>query len=85
LCAARVFRELQIHRLGTAALGLWTLLILLATLLTKQHTVADIFAGSAIGFAGYYLVFSGQTAAFKLNLSQSAVKERNIQSSSTAP
>jgi membrane-associated phospholipid phosphatase len=82
LCAARVFRELQIHRLWKFALGVWAVLILAGTLLTKQHTVVDVFAGSAIGFAGYYLVFSGQAAAFKMKLSRSAVRE--IQSSSTA-
>jgi membrane-associated phospholipid phosphatase len=84
LCAAQVFRELQIHRLWIFGLGVWTVLILLGTLLTKQHTVADMFAGSAIGLVGYYLVFSRQTAAFKVKLSESAVKEREIQSSSTA-
>lgn len=83
LCAAQAFRELHFQRLWRFTLGLWTLLILLGTLLTKQHTFADISAGTAIGLAGYYLVFSGQTAVFKVEVSPSAVKDRELKSSST--
>ena len=82
-CAAHVFRGLQLARLWRLALGVWAVLILIGTLFTKQHTVADIFAGSAIGFAAYYLVFNGRIAGLKMKLSQSVLKKHRIQSSST--
>lgn len=33
----------------------WTAVILLATLLTRQHVVVDIIAGSALGFGAYQI------------------------------
>ena len=83
-CVVQVFSELQFHRLWRAAAVLWTALILLGTLLTKQHTLLDIVAGAALGLAAYRLVFNRQTATFKLKPSPSAVQQPNIQSSSTA-
>lgn len=58
LCAVQDFRELPLHHLYRIAVGFWTLLILLGTLVTKQHTVVDVIAGSALGFIAYHLAFS---------------------------
>jgi membrane-associated phospholipid phosphatase len=57
LCAVQVFREFPTHHLYRIAVGLWTVLILLGTLVTKQHTVVDVIAGSALGFIAYHLAF----------------------------
>jgi membrane-associated phospholipid phosphatase len=83
LCAALVLRELRVPPAWRLAVGVWSVLILLGTLLTKQHTVLDISAGGAIGLVVYHLVFSRRTPAFKMKTSAS-VNAREIQSNSTA-
>ena len=57
LCAIQVLREVNGKRLWRAVPWIWAFLILAATLLTKQHVVADIVAGSGLGFGGYFLAF----------------------------
>ena len=84
LCAALVFRELRIHPQWRIAVGVWAVLILLGTLMTKQHTAADIVAGSAIGFAVYHLALGKRAFPFKMKMSSSPVREPKIGSSSTA-
>lgn len=56
-CGGMVIRELSKSRMLQASLWFWAFLILLATLTTKQHVMADIIAGSALGFGVYSLVF----------------------------
>ena len=84
LCAAQVFRELQLHILWRITVGVCTILILLGTLMTKQHTAADIIAGSAMGFAVYHLVFRQRAFPFKIKVPCSRVGEPKIRPSSTA-
>jgi len=83
-CAAQVFRELRIHIWWRIIVGVWAILILVGTLLTKQHTAVDIVGGSAIGLAIYRLVFSPRVFRFKMRMSSSIVAEPTIRSSSTA-
>ena len=45
LCSARLLKA----KTARAALWLWTLLILAATLLVKQHVFLDLLAGAALG------------------------------------
>jgi membrane-associated phospholipid phosphatase len=58
LCAQWALRESRHCRLWRAGLWLWTLLILFATLATKQHLLADIVAGSVLGTSVYFCVFN---------------------------
>lgn len=53
LCAIDVGRPLGWNLSFDRGLITWTALILLATLLTRQHVLVDIAAGSALGFAAY--------------------------------
>ena len=57
LCGGLVLREIGSRGFWQISLWLWAFLILYATLATKQHIVADIIAGSAIGFGVYACVF----------------------------
>jgi membrane-associated phospholipid phosphatase len=57
LCGAMVLRELDSRNFWRISLWFWAGLILCATLATKQHVVADIIAGSALGFGVYVCVF----------------------------
>lgn len=36
---------------------LWAILITLSTLTTKQHTLADVIAGAAVGLLGYWIFY----------------------------
>lgn len=56
-CASQVLRQINGHPLWSVVPWLWAFLILVATLLTKQHVLADIIAGSALGFGAHFLVF----------------------------
>jgi hypothetical protein len=58
LCAEQVLRTLHAPKTWRNGIWLWTFLILLATLLTKQHMVADIAAGSVLGLGAYVCVFA---------------------------
>jgi membrane-associated phospholipid phosphatase len=53
LCAGQVLRALEAPMMWRGGVWLWTFLILLATLLTKQHGVADLLAGGALGAGAY--------------------------------
>ena len=53
-CGARVFYELGLHPAWRLALWVWVMLILYATLATKQHMLVDIIAGSALGLGGVW-------------------------------
>ncbi len=55
--AERVRRELAGGWPCRAGIWLWTALILLATLTTRQHRTADILAGGALGLAMFHLFF----------------------------
>ena len=58
LCGGLMFREMGRAWTWSAGLWLWAVLILLATLTTKQHVVLDLIAGSALGFVIYFCVFN---------------------------
>jgi membrane-associated phospholipid phosphatase len=57
-CASLVLRELRVPWSWRVGVWLWALLILFATLATKQHVVADIAAGSALAFGAYRCAFN---------------------------
>jgi membrane-associated phospholipid phosphatase len=57
LCAGQVFRELGTPALWRSAVWVWALFILFATLLTKQHVIVDVAAGSVLAFGVYFFVF----------------------------
>jgi membrane-associated phospholipid phosphatase len=57
-CAALVLRELQVRWYWRVGVWLWALLILFATLATKQHVVADVAAGSALALGAYHCAFT---------------------------
>lgn len=83
LCATLVLGELRVRfwwRIGVAA---WTLLILLATLLTKQHRLADILGGSALGFSVYCSLFSNWIHNLKMKLSPQTVRGNEMRPTST--
>ena len=83
LCAAQVLREVGIHPLWRAAVGCWALLILLATLFTKQHMLADIVAGSAVGFGVYFCLFSQRIARLKTKTFTQSINGNKMRPSST--
>ena len=58
LCGGLVLRELQCVSIWRICLWLWASLILYATLATKQHVLADIIAGSALGLGIYVCAFN---------------------------
>ena len=84
LCAGRVLSELGCHYLWKAGIGVWTGLILLGTLLTKQHTVADITAGAVLGCAAYFLVFTRAISPLPTKTVSSYKTENKIRPSSPA-
>ena len=47
----------RLHPLVVAGIGIWTALILYATLATKQHYVLDLLAGGMIGFVAHGLAW----------------------------
>jgi membrane-associated phospholipid phosphatase len=57
-CGGLVFRELHLRWPWRIGLWLWALLILLATLATKQHVIVDIAAGSALALGAYCCAFN---------------------------
>ncbi len=65
-CGTMVMGEVSESRFWQRGLWLWAFLILLATLTTKQHVIADILAGSALGF----VVFSCAFNQWRPNLEQ---------------
>lgn len=65
LCGSLVLRGLGSRRFWRTGLWLWAVLILWATLATKQHVVVDIVAGSALGLGIYRCVFSQRFFIFK--------------------
>lgn len=56
LCCTAVFREMRLARGWPAAVWLWTLAILYATLATKQHVALDLAGGALL--AGLALRFA---------------------------
>ena len=62
LCGMRVFGEMGIRNLVRAVFSIWALVILIATLTTRQHVFIDIVAGSFLGFAAYFAVFKWRLA-----------------------
>jgi membrane-associated phospholipid phosphatase len=67
--AASVLRELQVRWYWRVGVWLWALLILFATLATKQHVVADMVAGSALAFGAYHCAFNSWKSPSHANLS----------------
>ncbi len=58
LCADRVLREMRANGLWRTGIWVWAVLILFATLATKQHMTADILAGSILASGVYLCVFA---------------------------
>jgi len=58
-------RELGSRSLWRISLWFWAFSILYATLATKQHVIADIISGSALGFGIYACVFKEWISIFK--------------------
>jgi membrane-associated phospholipid phosphatase len=85
LCTAQVFRELRTPILWQVGVGCWTVLILLATLVTKQHMLADMIAGSALGFGAYRCVFSERTDGLKTKLFPQTLNGNEMRPDSTTP
>jgi membrane-associated phospholipid phosphatase len=68
LYTGRVLREMHSPGLWTIGIWLWTFLILLATLTTKQHMLADIAGGSVLGFGVYGASYVSALAARRSGL-----------------
>jgi membrane-associated phospholipid phosphatase len=58
LCSGMVLKELGIRQYWQMVLWCWALLILYATLATKQHVLIDIAVGGLMGMVIYFWVFS---------------------------
>jgi len=50
-----------VFRVVAAVLSVWTLLILFATLATKQHYALDLLAGALLGCVAYWFAWRGST------------------------
>ncbi len=85
LCGGLVLRQLGLGRSWRVSLWLWSLLILYATLATKQHVVADIISGSALGSGIYACVFLKWIPIFKRKPSLQTMTIRLVKSRSTTP
>ena len=64
LCGGLILREIGSRSFWRISLWFWAFLILYATLATKQHVVADIIAGGALGFGIYACVFKEWISIF---------------------
>jgi membrane-associated phospholipid phosphatase len=64
MCGIFVLRESARFQLWRPGLWVWAFLILLATLTTKQHVLADILAGSTLGFMIFTAVFARRKSPF---------------------
>lgn len=73
LCGGLVLRELGSRNFWRIGLWLWAFLILYATLATKQHVIADIIAGSALGVGAFACVFREWAFLSKDKLPSSSV------------
>ena len=62
LCCQALFSTGRRRGLAIGIVWMWSAGILASTLLTKQHVVMDIVAGTALGFAGYALFTREATA-----------------------
>jgi membrane-associated phospholipid phosphatase len=83
LCGGLILREIGSRSFWRISLWFWAFLILYATLATKQHVIADIIAGSALGFGIYACVFKEWTSIFKRKPSLQPVAVNLIKSRST--
>lgn len=78
LCGNLVIRELGGRAIWRVAVWIWAILILYATLATKQHMLADIVVGSALGVGTYFCVFGDRVFISRMSLLvQSAFGSRN--------
>lgn len=84
LCGMQVFREITAARRWCGVLWLWALLILAGTLLTKQHVVTDIIAGSVLGLGGYFLAFHKWRSGQKMKQLYPTANPKTNQTNSTA-
>ncbi|PWU17311.1 MAG: hypothetical protein C5B50_11505 [Verrucomicrobia bacterium] len=55
LCASQILREMRVGRIWRCGLWCWAVLILFATLATKQHVLYDILGGSLLAFGAHCL------------------------------
>lgn len=68
LWAVEVARKMNTHPAIPVLLGLWTVAILLATLTTKQHVLADLVGGFLLAGSAYYLAaLSGKNPFLHFN------------------
>jgi membrane-associated phospholipid phosphatase len=65
LCAAPILREIGIGAPGQVVMWFWALLILAATLLTKQHVIVDLLGGAFLGLGVHFFVFICQCSPSK--------------------
>jgi membrane-associated phospholipid phosphatase len=68
LCGVLVIRDLGGQAMWRIALWIWAILILYATLATKQHMVADIVAGSALGVGAFLCVLGDRASILRMSL-----------------
>ncbi len=85
LCVGQVLRELGAPAIWRTAIWFRALGILIATLLTKQHVIADLAAGAVLGFGVHTGVFFRRHLALKPNMSYSPAAAKTTQSNPTAP
>jgi len=83
LCAGQVLRDLGARTIWRNAVWLWAFSILIATLLTKQHVIADLAAGAVLGFSAHFCVFYRWHFGPKPDVSYSAVAPKSTQSNPT--
>ena len=72
-CGVRAFCELGLHPVWRLALWVWAILILYATLATKQHMLVDIIAGSALGLGAVWCAWAARLTFSKARPGQTVL------------
>jgi membrane-associated phospholipid phosphatase len=83
LCARQVLRELRTRAPWRSAVWFWTFLILVATLLTKQHMLADIMAGGVLALGVHICVFNRWNSDRETKMTFQTATANAIQPNST--
>lgn len=85
MCCTLVVGEMSNSRLLKGVFWIWAVLILLATLTTKQHVIADILAGSVLGIGTYCFVFYPWKSPLTTKVSAPTVRANLPQPNSKIP